>query len=134
MSACFDQAFIAQSWNKQGFQQSMRRWAPFAEQRKNKQKNISFDLSSLRGKADAADDAISQVYSSGEFVSLFAAAVPEDDVSETFRYKVLADVKQPLAIRVFGKDRDISLREFLAGRYLKKKVACLRELKFFSQR
>jgi hypothetical protein len=134
VSACFDHAFIARSWNKQGFQHSMRRWAPFAEQLENRQKHISFNLSSLKGKIDAADEAISQVYSSGEFVSAFAAAAPEDDISETFRYKVLADVEQPVAIRIFGKDRDISLREFLAGRYIKKKVDCLRELKFFSQR
>jgi hypothetical protein len=132
VSACFDEAFLAPSWDRRGFLQSMRRWVPFGVQEKNRPKNIRFDLSALKGKSKAADDAIRRIYNSGEFVSPWAATTPDDEFPETFRYKVLADVKRPLAIRVPGKTQDISLRNFLASRVIKKKIDCLRELKLFS--
>jgi hypothetical protein len=134
VSACFDQAFIAQSWDRKGFQKSMRRWVPFADQAKNKQKNVSFNLESLRGKAESVDDAVRRVYDSGEFATPWAAITPDEELPELFRYKVLADVKQPLAIRAPGKARDVSLREFLAGPVMRRKVDCLRQLKLFAAR
>jgi hypothetical protein len=132
ISACFDKAFLAQSWDARRFRQSMDRWVDFGEQKSNRQKNIRFNVTDLRGKADAANEAIKSVYRSREFVSAIAALRPEEDFVETYKYKLLADVKQPPTIGILGQARNVSLRNFLAAPVIKRKIECLRTLGVFA--
>ena len=133
ISKCFDQAFLGKSWDTKGFQQSMTRWVVFGDQASNRQKNIRFNVSDLRGKAEATSEAVRSVYRSREFVSMVSAFRPECDIAETFAYKVLADSKQPPTIGTPGQTRNVSLKSFLSTPVIKSKIACLRELKMFTE-
>jgi hypothetical protein len=134
-SKCFEDAFLGASWDANRFHRHMRRWVAFGDQYHNRQKNpdAEHDLASLRsaarrGRLDLANDAITNVYRSKEFVSFFASISPEEDFVETYKYKVLADVgrNQPLAFRLSG--HDVNVLDFLDSGIPSKKVECLRDL------
>lgn len=110
----------------------MGRWVAFGDQKSNRQQKIRFYVSDLKGKAEAADEAIKSVYRSKEFVSPVAALRPEEDFVETYKYQVLADVKQPPTIGIPGQTRNVSLKSFLAAPAIKSKIACLRTLRVFA--
>jgi hypothetical protein len=82
----------------------MRRWVTFTtlgdQNGNNHQKGISFgkiykDINPPNPNLPDANTKIGAVYSSGEFVSLFAAVSPEEDFAETYKYKVLAAAQDP---------------------------------------
>ena len=77
ISRCFDQAFLGKSWDTKRFRQSMTRWVVFGDQARNRQKNIRFNVSNLRDKAEATSEAVRSVYRSREFVSVVSAIRPE---------------------------------------------------------
>jgi hypothetical protein len=123
-SKCFEHAFLKQSWKDWIFYQNMRRWVAFGVQNGNKQRNIVFDLEKMTNPADE----IMKIYNSREFVNVYAAISPEEDFVETYRYKVLADVKVSLMLRFPRDGRNINVLSRLASRVPAKKVACLRAL------
>jgi hypothetical protein len=134
-SDCFEHAFLGASWDPDSFHGHMRRWADFGEQYRNRQTNpdVEFSLrrlrrAALRGKLDAANDAVSDVYRSKEFVSFAAAVNALEDFVETYKYTVLADAtpKQPIAFRLRGQD--INIADLLASGTVAGKVQCLRDL------
>jgi hypothetical protein len=138
-NACFEDAFIHASWDEERFNRHLRRWVDFGNQYYNRAKNpdLKFSLERLRhdvgrGKFDAANRAIRDVYSSKEFVSFPAAINPLEDVAETYKYKVLADA---MANQKAGFDlggRDTGVFENLDSGILEKKVKCLRDIGFLS--
>jgi hypothetical protein len=134
-SKCFEDAFLAASWDANRFHRHMRRWVAFGDQSHNRQKNpdAGHSLDGLRnaarrGRLDPADDAITNVYRSKEFVSFFASVSPEEDFVETYKYKVLADAArdQPVIFRLGG--HDVNVLDFLDSGIISKKVECLRDL------
>jgi hypothetical protein len=133
-SACFDEAFLAASWDPDRFHRHMRRWVGFGEQNQNRQKNpdVEFSLNQLRtavraGKIDDAFDTIRSVYRSKEFASFFASVSPEEDFVETYKYRVLADAAlDRIGLRLRGQE--VNLLDHLAVGILARKVACLRDL------
>lgn len=138
-NACFEDAFLGTSWNADAFHKNMRRWADFGFQNHNIQKNpdSEFDLERVRSAVDArrfdvASDAIENVYRNKEFVSLQAKVAPEEDLAETYRYKVLVDASQnkPIVFRL--GDREINARDLLESEIPAKKVQCLRDLGFLT--
>jgi hypothetical protein len=137
-SACFEHAFIEQSWNRGLFHANMRRWVVFGDQNDNvhKDRKIDFVLAKLRrvvhNAISRAVVAIRRIEHSGEFVSPFAAVSPEEDFVETYKYKVLADAAPSLAIKSSTKRGEVALRDRLATGVLAKKVACLGDLGLLS--
>jgi hypothetical protein len=140
-SACFEGVFLALSWNADMFRQHMRRWVGFGDQNQNERKNpdLQFDLKQLRtavqeDKLDIANDAITRIYESREFVSFFASVSPEEDFVETYKYKVLADVmaNQPVGLQLRGQE--INVLDFVGKGIPAKKVECLRELGLLTSR
>lgn len=136
-SACFEHAFLGQSWNARIFHRHMRRWIPFAEQDHNRQRTIVFSLKRLQREARARDyveigKEIMEVYQSREFVSPFAAVRPEEDFVETYKYKVLADVAGDLTIRfpIEGEDRKLS--EVVRSPIIERKIRCIGDLGLLS--
>ena len=134
-SKCFEDAFLGASWDANRFHRHMRRWVAFGDQYHNRQKNPdaghSLDIlrnAARRGRLDLANDAITNVYRSKEFVSFFASVSPEEDFVETYKYKVLADAarNQPVAFRLSG--HDVNVLDFLDSGIPSKKVECLRDL------
>jgi hypothetical protein len=133
-SSCFEDAFIASSWDADRFHHNMTRWVEFGEQNHNKQKNpdVRFNLNRLkasaaRGGLNSANDVLTRVYRSGEFVSFPAAIRPEEDFVETYKYKVLLDAgSKPVEFRL-GR-QNISVPKLLNSDVLSKKVECLRAL------
>jgi hypothetical protein len=134
-SPCFEDAFLGASWDADSFHRHMRRWVDFGEQYQNRQKNsdVEFSLNRLRaaarrGKLDPANDAISDVYRSKEFVSFAAAINTVEDFVETYKYKVLADStpRQPIEFRL--RRQDINIVDLLDSGIPAKKVQCLRDL------
>jgi hypothetical protein len=117
----------------------MRRWVDFGFQNHNIQKNpdSEFNLKRVRRavrarKFDVASDAIENVYRNKEFVSLQAEVAPEEDLAETYRYKVLVDASpnKPIVFRL-GR-REINARDLLESEIPVKKVQCLRDLGFLT--
>lgn len=93
-SECFETAFLA-TWDKANFRANRRRWVPFGDSRGNRPA-VAFDIRDVnrlisRGDYAGASTQIWSVYTSGKFVSPFAAVSPEEDWVETYKYKVLAD-------------------------------------------
>jgi hypothetical protein len=140
-SACFEDAFLGTSWNADAFHKHMRRWVDFGFQNHNIQKNpdSEFNLERVRravraSKFDVASDAIENVYRNKEFVSLQAKVAPEEDLAETYRYKVLVDASpnKPIVFRL-GR-REINARDLLESEIPAKKVQCLRDLGFLTGR
>jgi len=138
-SACFQDAFLNSSWEPDSFRKDMRRWVNFGEQYQNKAENAdaAFDLTRLkaavrRGKLDAANDAISGVLGSEEFVSALARSNADEDFVETFKYKVLADAAPKLTIELRLRGRDINTLRLLDSGAVAKKVSCLRDLGLLS--
>jgi hypothetical protein len=138
-SACFESAFLGASWDADSFHKHMRRWAGFGEQNQNRQTNpeVDFSLSRLmsaarRGRLAPANEAISNVFRSREFVSFAAAVAPEEDFVETYKYKVLADAAPKLTIGIRLRGHDINVLGLLDSGVLAKKVSCLRELGMLS--
>jgi hypothetical protein len=138
-NACFESAFIQASWDEKRFNGNLQRWVDFGKQYDNRAKNpdLKFSLERLRldvrrGKFDAANRLIRDVYSSNEFVSFAALINALEDVVETYKYKVLADVmgNQKAGFDVGG--RDINVFDNLNSGVLQKKVQCLSDFGFLS--
>jgi hypothetical protein len=136
-SACFEDAFLGSSWDEKRFHANMRRWVEFGNQYRNRAKNpdFRFSLERLRqavrkGKVDAANDLIENVYGGTEFLSLNAVINPWEDVADTYKYQVLADAKQKIGFRLRGKE--INVLDFLKSGIPAKKVECLRDLGFLT--
>jgi hypothetical protein len=129
---CFEHA-ILDSWDADTFHNNMRRWVDFGNANHNRPKNLRFNLKGLRsavrrGKLEAARDAISDVYGSGEFASFFAAISPEEDFVETYAHKVIADAAPKASVIVRQRGREINVLELLSSGGLADKVQCLRDL------
>jgi hypothetical protein len=134
-SACFEDAFLGLSWDAERFHRHMRRWVDFGKQYHNRPKNpdVEFNLKRLRaavskGKVDAANDAIRDVYRSTEFLSFNASVNPWEDVADTYKYKVLSDAMPNQTIE-FQK---INVLDYLKSGTPAKKVECLRDLGFLT--
>jgi hypothetical protein len=117
----------------------LQRWVDFGNQYYNRPKNpdLKFSLERLRhdvgrGKFDAANRAIRDVYSSKEFVSFAAAINALEDVAETYKYKVLADAMANQKVGFDLGGRDIKVFDILDSGILEKKVKCLRDIGFLS--
>jgi hypothetical protein len=137
-SACFESA-ILDSWDANLFHRHMQRWVLFGDQNHNRPKShkIAFSLKRLQhfahsGRFAAVNDVIRKVYDSKEFVSLPAAIRPEEDLIETYKYKVLMDAtpNQPIVFRL--GDREINVSDYLKSEVPAKKVDCLRDFGFLS--
>jgi hypothetical protein len=98
-NTCFDTNFVPPNagstlWNPTVFYPGMRRWITFGDRNGNKYQDATRDLDTIRGLVNtnpsAANAAINTLLT--EFVSVFAAVSPEEDVVETYKYKILADV------------------------------------------
>lgn len=136
---CFESAFIQTSWDEKLFNKRLQRWVDFGEQYGNRAKNpdLKFSLERLRqdvrrGNFEAANRLIGDVVSSKEFVGFAAAINPLEDVVETYKYKVLADVmgNQKAGFDLGG--RAINVFDNLDSGVLQKKVQCLRDFGFLS--
>jgi hypothetical protein len=137
-SACFEDAVLG-SWDAERFHRHMTRWVNFGEQNQNRQINpkVEYNLERLKtaahnGKVDVANDAISNVYRSGEFVSFFASLRPEEDAVETYKYKVLADTMPNQTIGFRLRDGEINVLDSLKSGKPAKKMECLRDLGFLT--
>ena len=124
VDACFATAFLGQSWDRRQFQLSMRRWVPFGNPEKNRTES-GVDTSSTR-----------KIYGGGHFVGAFATISPEEDLIETYRYKVLADanLNSPLSIKLPEATLGIELKSFLNAPVISSKIACIRRLGLLSGR
>jgi hypothetical protein len=138
-NACFEDAFIHASWDEGRFNRHLQRWVDFGHQYDNRAKNpdLKFSLERLRpdvgrGKFDAANRAIRDVYSSKEFVSFAAAINPWEDVAETYKYKVLADAMTNQKVGFDLGGRDINVFDLLDSGVLQRKVQCLGDIGFLS--
>src|SRR5262249_14996662 len=98
-NTCFDTNFVPPTpgttlWNSTTFYPGMRRWIAFVDRNGNKYQDATRDLDTVRGLVNTnpsgANAAINTLLT--EFVSVFAALSPEEDVVETYKYKILADV------------------------------------------
>ncbi len=133
-SSCFEDAIIGTSWDADRFHHNMTRWVAFGDQSHNRPKNreLRFNLNRLReqaerGRLDRANDVLEQIYRSQEFISVAAAIRPEEDLVETYKYKVLNDAGgRPVEFR-FGRQK-VSVPDRLKSGVLEKKVECLRAL------
>ena len=132
-SACFKSAFIQASWDEKRFNGNLQRWVDFGNQYNNRAKNpdLKFSLERLRqdvrrGKFDVVNRVIRDVYSSKEFVSFPAAIYALEDVVETYKYKVLADVMGNQKVGFYLDGREINVFDLLDSGFLQKKVQCLR--------
>jgi hypothetical protein len=138
-NACFESAFIQASWDEERFNRHLQRWVDFGNQYDNRAKNpdLKFSLERLRhdggrGKFDVANRVIRDVYSSKEFVSFPAAIYALEDVVETYKYKVLADVMGNQKVGFDLDGREINVFDLLDSGALQKKVQCLRDIGFLS--
>jgi hypothetical protein len=138
-SACFEDAFLGSSWEKDKFHANLRRWVEFGHQYENRAKNpdFRFSLKRLRaavhkGKVDAANNVIEKVYRGTEFLSFNALINPLEDVADTYKYQVLADAKRNQAIGLRLRDKEINVLDFLRSEIIAKKVGCLRDLGFLT--
>jgi hypothetical protein len=102
---CFKDTFFGSSrWDATKFKG--RRWiGVIGGNNGNKYLNNQGDLANAKlppnptkSDYDNATKAIQNIYGTGDFVSLFAAASPEEDFIETYKYRVLADVGLNLMI------------------------------------
>jgi hypothetical protein len=132
-SACFEDAFLGRAWEEKRFHENMRRWVEFGKQYQNRAKNpdLRFNLERLRagvrrGRVDAANEIIGNVYRDWEFISVNAAVNPWEDVADTYKYQVLADAKRTIGFIFRGKK--INVLSFLKS----EKVECLRDLGFLT--
>jgi hypothetical protein len=125
---CFDDDFLA-LWKAATFHPHMRRWIAFGGRNNNKYLDLNHDL----------DEAIrTRNYSNfldGEFVSFDASASPEEDLVETYKYMILADVAQQsnLRLRIPGLANPVPVLQKVsgatAGSNLKRKIDCVNNLK-----
>jgi hypothetical protein len=136
---CFEDAFILASWDEERFNRNLQRWVDFGNQYRNRAKNpdLKFSLERLRldvgrGKFDAANRVIRDVYFSKEFVSFAAAINALEDVAETYKYKVLADATANQKVGFDLGGRDINVFDLLDSGVLQKKVQCLGDIGFLS--
>jgi hypothetical protein len=147
---CFETAFLGtdmeqKRWSSIQFHtKGMRRWIQFGDIHSNKHQNQN--LMSLKriqelvktGNYVGATTGIYGVYANGEFVSLFADASPEEDLIETYKYKILAMTKSNNAtldlnitfpsggyspINLLDRVRNVDPNSDLGG-----KIDCLRSL------
>jgi hypothetical protein len=138
-NACFEDAFIHASWDEERFNRHLQRWVDFGNQYHNRAKNpdLKFSLEHLRpdverGKFDAANRVIRDVYLSKEFVSFAAAINALEDVAETYKYKVLADAMANQKVGFDLGGRDINVFDLLDSGVLQEKVQCLGDIGFLS--
>ncbi len=138
-NACFKSAFVQASWDEKRFNGNLQRWVDFGKQYGNRAKNpdLRFSLERLerdarRGKVDAANRLITDVYFSKEFVGLAAAINPVEDAVETYKYKVLYDVMGAQKAGYDLNGRTINVFDNLDSGVLQKKVQCLSDFGFFS--
>jgi hypothetical protein len=138
-SACFEDAFLGTSWNADIFHRNMRRWVDFGDQHYNRQTNPAavFNVQRVRSTARlhnfaAVGNIIESVYRSREFVSVQADVAPEEDMVETYKYKVLADAtpNQPIVFRL--GTQDVNVRDLVESAVPARKVQCLRDLGFLT--
>jgi hypothetical protein len=137
-SSCFEDAFIGTSWDADRFHHNMTRWVAFGDQNHNRPKNpdLRFNLNRLResaeqGRLDRANGVLERTYRSKQFVSLAAIIRPEEDVVETYKYKVLNDVGSKSVEFRLGRQK-VSVPELLKSDVLSKKVECLGALGMLS--
>ena len=138
-NACFEDAFVRASWNEERFNRHLQRWIDFGNQYDNRAKNpdLKFSLERLRqdvrrGTIKSANRLIEETYSSKEFVSFAALINPLEDVVETYKYKVLADVLANQKVRFDLGGRGIDVFDLLSSGVLQKKVQCLTDIGFLS--
>jgi hypothetical protein len=107
VSRCFESDFLGTSseshrWNSNNFHANMRRWVPFGDQHGNNHQRAGINFATLaqdvRSGSSNAVGEMAAVYTSGEFVSVFATVSPEEDFIETYKYKVLAAAKDPATL------------------------------------
>ena len=125
---CFDDDFLA-FWDTDKFHHHMRRWINFGGRNNNKYLDLNHDL----------DEAIRtgnyRNFLDGEFVSFGASASPEEDLVETYKYMILAEVAQAsnLQLKIPGVKDPVPVLEKVsgptAGSNLKKKIDCVNKLK-----
>jgi hypothetical protein len=142
-SKCFDEAFLAASWNTKIFRRHMRRWVGFGDQNYNRLKDadIAPSFERLRSAGPnrrfrVANDVVDNIYRSKQFVNVLAVGGgPEEDMVQTYTYKVLADAAQgqKLVFPLRGGG-DINVLDILASGVGAKKVECLGELGFLTAR
>jgi hypothetical protein len=98
---CFEHKFLENStgavrrWDAKRFHDKMRRWVAFDRQGNPENKHNKSNFKKIwqdvkQSHWTDAEQGIQDIYTSGEFVSLFAAVSPEEDFVETYKYKVLA--------------------------------------------
>jgi hypothetical protein len=140
-SDCFEHTFLGLSWDAETFHQHMRRWVEFGEQNQNRRENpeLQFDLKDLRAAIRADDlvapsQAITRVYRSREFVSFFASISPEEDLVETYKYKVLSDAMRNQAIDLALDGQETNVLDYVQSGIPARKVECLRELGLLTAR
>jgi hypothetical protein len=98
--SCFKVDFLEPTetnrrWLADAFHRRMRRWIAFSEQNGNTHRNGGIDFVKVRSDAASFFDlnatmGVHAIYNA-EFVSLFAAASPEEDFVETYKYGALSD-------------------------------------------
>ncbi len=138
-SRCFEEAFLGASWDANIFHQNMRLWVEFGDPHHNRPTNpdIGPNLNRLRkavrrGRLDIANDAIADVYRSKQFMSVFASISPEEDVVETYKYKVLADAAQKPSVIFRLRGQEVNVLDYLDSGVPATKVQCLRDLGFLT--
>jgi hypothetical protein len=138
-TACFEDAFIHASWDEERFNRNLQRFVDFGNQYHNRAKNpdLKFSLERLkhdvgRGKFEATNRVIRDVYFSKEFVSFAASINALEDVVETYKYKVLADAMANQKVGFDLGGRDINVFALLDSGVLQKKVQCLGDIGFLS--
>ncbi len=138
-SKCFEEAILAASWEAKIFHQHMQRWVRFGDQNRNRPKNPAPSFDRVRaavrsGNIRVARDAIENIYRSREFVNVLAAERPEEDLVQTYVYKVLADAAQNQKLVFPLRGGDINVLDLLGSGVPAKKVECLGELGFLTAR
>jgi hypothetical protein len=137
-SACFEHAFLRQSWIPEIFHHHMQRWIVFGDQEHNRQRSIRFNLAQLQEEARignyvAVSRAIGRMYRSQQFVSVFAAVRPEEDFVETYKYKVLTDVMPDLAVWLPADRQELRLADHVKSPSIERKIRCIGDLGLLSQ-
>jgi hypothetical protein len=139
-SFCFASEFLRRTWDPDGFRGAMKRWVSFGDtrevnhrHRKDPRGTFSWRQvrrSVARHRHSEAAERLKPMFERREFVSFLAALRPEEDVVETYKYKVLIDARIPLKglELAFPGDTRVNIVEIMNSEDIQKKIACLREL------
>jgi hypothetical protein len=132
---CFDDDFLA-LWNAATFHRHMRRWIGFGDVRNRPNRYLSgaHELSTvLPSPPRPANPDAAAALLDNEFASLYAAVSPEEDLVETYKYMILADVAQNSHLRLNIPQSPVYVLDKVsgatAGTNLKRKIDCVKRLK-----